>query len=117
MWGCVAEAEAVGVTVEGRPECREEMEAEGGFSELETDTCEDSRFRAIVDVGCDDGNMETSQPYGGDGEGGAVSVAGSSEDDGEAVAEGVSGVQGSESAKETRITIPGKAIVQNNNCS
>lgn len=117
MWGCVTEAEAVGVTVEGRPECREEMEAEGGFSEPETDTCDDSRFKAIVEVGCGEGNMETSQPNGGDGEGGAVSVAGSSEDDGEAVAEGVSGVQGSESAKETRITIPGKTIVQNNNRS
>lgn len=31
-------------------------------------------------------------------------VAGSSEDDGEAVAEGVSGVQGSESVRETTIT-------------
>ena len=106
MLGWVAEAEVDGGTVEGSPGCKEEMEVDDVFTFAEADVCGGtSGFKAIVQVDSGAENMEASQPYGGDGEGGAVRVAGSSEEDGEAVAEGVSGVQGSESAKVITITI------------
>lgn len=106
MLGWVAEAEVASGTVEGSPGCKEETEVDGVLTFAETVVRGGtSGFKAMVQVDSGGENTEASQPQGGDGEGGAVRVAGSSEEDGEAVAEGVSGVQGSESAKATTITI------------